>query len=90
MYRDRLDDSRSGGPGLIAASTLPVENFRVVKPLLPRVDGNLDDGSTSCACGALAQSPGCAPTDGQGKLEPMAGADPVSYTHLTLPTNREV
>ena len=28
--------------------------------------------------------------EGNNELEVLKGVDPVSYTHLTLPTNREV
>ena len=36
---------------------------------------------------AMAQTP---PTPGEPKRFPQITLEPVSYTHLTLPTNREV
>ena len=53
------------------------------RQVLNRLDLNVAKGE----CVALLGASGCGKSTA---LRLIAGLDPVSYTHLTLPTNREV
>ena len=79
VYLTGEDFPRVGSEAsMISGATYPSVTYKLGVPVLELHD-NIADGAFSGFYGAASTSD-----------NPVAGVIPVSYTHLTLPTNREV
>ena len=88
-FKERKHHDRELSPDEMIAKTLGT-NFRIMEQIRARVDAIVDDPKTAAALKPYYPY-GCKrPTFHDGFLPVFNQPDAVSYTHLTLPTNREV
>ena len=89
-------DSVQGKPALKCASAGTAAPSTIIAAIIedavPAVSGAVaaPDGAGQGARGGRADAQSGGSGKGKEPAQAEAGPDPVSYTHLTLPTNREV